>query len=129
MRILLDTHVAIWWQTNDPKLPKNLFIWYKHKPHVFVSQASLWEMSIKKSFGKINIDLSQFIRFTQQVGFEWLDISQQHILTVATLPIFSQHKDPFDRMPIAQAISDSLILFTVDQKLETYGEMFYSFKK
>ncbi|GAA5013830.1 hypothetical protein GCM10023206_23670 [Acinetobacter puyangensis] len=65
-------------------------------------------MSIKKSLGKINIDLSQFIRFTQQVGFEWLDISQQHILTIATFPIFPQHKDSFDRMLIAQAISDTV---------------------
>ncbi len=54
-------------------------------------------------------------------GFEWLDIRNEHLVTVSTLPVFDDHKDPFDRLPVAQSLSEPLILLSYDDKLARYG--------
>ena len=82
---------------------------------------SLWELAIKQNAGKLRVDLPEFASRVAASGFEWLPIEIAHILEVARLPLFSDHRDPFDRLLVAQAVSESIVLLTVDAKLARYG--------
>ncbi len=122
MRLLLDTHIAVWWQLESPRLTAELrrLIQGSDEP-VFVSRASLWELAIKATVGKLNFDLRQFCERVPENGFQWLPISEQHLLAVAELALFDDHKDPFDRLLVAQSLTEPLILLTADAKLARYG--------
>lgn len=122
MRLLLDTHLILWWVGNHPKLPSAARqTVLEQSEAVYISRASLWEMAIKISLGRLRIDLARFIHTVETRGFEWLDIRNDHLLAVAALPIFDDHRDPFDRLLIAQSLTEPLILLTVDHKLARYG--------
>ena len=88
---------------------------------VFVSRASLWELAIKISLGKLRLDLPKFVRQAERDGFFWLSIDTRHLLAVAELPTFNDHKDPFDRLLVAQSMTEPLILLTTDGKMSRYG--------
>ena len=122
MRFLLDTHLAFWWQTADRRLStatRELIDGGDAPP--LISRVSLWELAIKASAGKLRINLAEFVSRTEATGFEWLAIENAHILEVTRLPVFPDHKDPFDRLLIAQSASEPLILLTADAKLARYG--------
>jgi PIN domain nuclease of toxin-antitoxin system len=123
MRLLLDTHLIVWWQGMPDKLPMLArgLIENSDEP-VYVSCASLWELAIKVGQGKVHIDLPRFCEHIQADGFSWLGIDNSHLLAVAELPQFDDHKDPFDRLLVAQSLSEPLILLTADSKLGRYGE-------
>ncbi len=87
---------------------------------VFVSAASIWEVSIKASLGKIQADASLLLAEIEPAGFTLLPISGEHAVAVGLLP--SIHRDPFDRMLVAQARTEPLILLTNDAALAAYGE-------
>jgi PIN domain nuclease of toxin-antitoxin system len=89
---------------------------------VYVSRASLWELAIKVGQGKLHLDLPRFCERIQADGFSWLPIENSHLLTFSKLPQFDDHKDPFDRLLVAQSLSEPLILLTADTKLARYGE-------
>ena len=118
MQLLLDTHALIWWLSKDSKLsveakdaiadPDNI---------VFVSAASAWEIAIKKSLGKLQAPDDLKIQIEEK-RFTPLDINIDHALAVEKLPL--HHQDPFDRILIAQAISENLIIVTRDKKFEDY---------
>lgn len=122
MNLLLDTHALIWFSENDPKLslaaksaiesPDN---------NRFVSMATLWEMAIKLNLGKLSlqIPLAQIIPALSANGIDLLPIKPGHILKIETLPRI--HGDPFDRMLIAQALSDGLIIVSKEELFEEYG--------
>lgn len=123
MRLLLDTHIAIWWLTAPERISATL----RHRVQseadaVHISRASLWEMAIKINLGKLRIDLPRFCRAVTDSGFEWLDIREAHLLKLAQLPPQDTHKDPFDRLLIAQCQSEPLFLLTADQALRVYGD-------
>jgi PIN domain nuclease of toxin-antitoxin system len=121
MKVLLDTHFAFWWQTGHPRSGA-IRPWVEaDDSEVFVSRVSLWELSIKAGNGKLRIDLPLFARQVEAMGFSWLPIENAHILRLAELPTFPDHKDPFDRLLAAQSLSEPLILLTADPKLERYG--------
>jgi PIN domain nuclease of toxin-antitoxin system len=122
MRFLIDTQLAFWWQTGDRKIPAKArtLIEQSIEP-VLISQVSLWELAIKASVGKLNIDLAMFAEQVSVLGFAWLPIQNEHLLQVVTLPLFDDHKDPFDRLLVAQSLSEPLILLTTDAKLARYG--------
>jgi PIN domain nuclease of toxin-antitoxin system len=122
MRLLLDTNLILWWEGNHPKLPatgRDLVM--NEAEAVYVSQASLWEMAIKTSLGRLRVDLNELTHKIGAEGFEWLAIRNEHLLAVATLPMHEDHKDPFDRLLVAQSLCEPLILLTVDEKLDRYG--------
>ena len=122
MRLLLDTHLAVWWQIAPGKVSASARTAIKEaNGAVFVSRASLWELSIKASRGKLELDLPWFCKQVADDGFEWLDIKQAHLLEVARLPLHADHKDPFDRLLVAQSLTEPLILLTTDGQLERYG--------
>ena len=122
MRYLLDTHYAFWWQTGDPRLTNKVReLVESNNEETFVSRASFWELTLKAGTGKLRINLPVFERQVEAMGFTWLPIENSHILQLAELPTFPDHKDPFDRMLVAQSLSEPLILLTADTKLARYG--------
>ncbi len=115
MRLLLDTHLAFWWQLGDRRaVAVREFV--ESSEEVFISRASLWELAIKASVGKLDADLKAFVAEAERLGFRWLPIEDEHILAVAELPFPGQHRDPFDRLLVAQSLSETLTLLTADAK-------------
>ena len=119
MNILLDTHILIWALENNPALSKNArdeII--KGSNMVFVSSASVWEMSIKTSVGKLKVpdNLLEEIKIHR---FTMLDINFEHAQLAGQLPDI--HKDPFDRMLIAQSIIEKLTLISKDSIISKYN--------
>lgn len=122
MKLLLDTHFAFWWQTGDPRITEAVRSVVDAADEVFVSSVSLWELTlIKAGLGKVRIDLSDFAEQVESMGFTWLPIRNAHILTLPVLPTFDDHRAPFDRLLVAQSMSEPLILLTVDGKRARYG--------
>lgn len=122
MRVLLDTHLVLWWQGMPARIPAAVrgLIDIAEAPPL-ISQASLWEIAIKVAQGRIKVDLHRFCARVTEDGFTWLPIEQAHLLQVATLPVYADHKDPFDLLLVAQSLAEPLILLTVDAKLARYG--------
>ncbi len=122
MKLLLDTHLALWWLIDSQRVPAAAreMVESATEP-VAISRASLWEMAIKISIGKLKIDLPRFVKMAEASGFDWLDIKNEHLLAVAALPLFDDHRDPFDRLLVAQSLAEPLVLLTGDAKLARYG--------
>ena len=116
--LLLDTHVFLWWRARDPRLRDAVLRAVGLAPLVAVSAASAWEAAIKASLGKLRL-ASSFEEGAVASGFTPLAISFRHAELAGGLPL--HHRDPFDRMLIAQAMSESLTLVTADRRLEPYG--------
>lgn len=123
MKLLLDTHFAFWWQTGDPRVTEEVRSLVEAADEAFVSSVSLWELTIKATLGKVRIDLSAFAEQVESMGFTWLSIKNSHILKLTSLPTFDDHRDPFDRLLVAQSMTEPLILLTVDSKLARYGDL------
>ncbi|MGH8592323.1 MAG: type II toxin-antitoxin system VapC family toxin [Gammaproteobacteria bacterium] len=122
MRLLLDTQIALWWLTHAKQVPAKAREWVEQaEDGVFVSQATLWELAIKVNRGKLRLDLPKFARQIERDGFRWLRIDNRHLLTVAGLPSYDDHKDPFDRLLVAQSMTEPLILLSTNAKLSRYG--------
>ncbi len=118
MRLLLDTHILLWWLTDDPRMPeKSREVIRDGKNQVFISSASAWEMVIKKSLGKLRIpaDLKGQI---ETARFEVLNVTIDHALAVGDLP--AHHFDPFDRILVAQALFEDLTIVTQDPMIHRY---------
>ena len=122
MRLLLDTHLVLWWQAGSPRLPRKVISLVDQADVVFFSRASLWEITIKVSIGKLRLDIDEFAASVEKTGFEWLDIRHEHLISVANLPLFDDHKDPFDHLLVAQSQCEPLLFLTADQKLARYGD-------
>ena len=117
MGLLLDTHVVLWWLTDDVALAAEVKDQLDHEPDVYVSAATIWEVAIKQAIGKLPepAGLPELIRDS---GFAELPISSQHAITAARLPLI--HRDPFGRMLVAQAQDESLTLVTRDPRCQKY---------
>lgn len=118
MRVLLDTHLLLWSLAQPQKLPVRARQMIE-KSDVWVSAASIWEISIKSSLGKLAADPAQVLSAIEPAGFGLLSVSGEHAARLAGLPPI--HKDPFDRMLVAQALSEPMILLTNDEILRAYG--------
>lgn len=116
--LLLDTHVLLWWLADDPALSLNSRERIGETPVVFVSLASCWEIALKTSIGKLEFPLDRLEDEITDNRFTLLPIGIADILESAALPPF--HRDPFDRMLIAQARTEGLVLVTGDKFLGRY---------
>lgn len=121
VRILLDTHVFIWAVTDSRRLSKDARNTISEATEVFVSAASIWEIAIKSAIGKITADPEEMARAIVASGFVELPIAAAHAAQVARLPLLNNHKDPFDRLLVAQSIVEPLVLLTADPKVAAYG--------
>ena len=118
MRLLLDTHVLLWWLDDNPALsqdaraaisdPENL---------VYVSSATVWEMAIKRGLGKLDLP-GNWVEVLTDEPFHQLHITWEHACRVERLP--SLHRDPFDRILVAQSLIEDLVLVTHDDILARY---------
>ena len=126
MRLLLDTHIALWAIVDDARLPqaaKDLIAKPSHS--VFVSAASVWEITIKHALARgrpndMPISGPQALQFFQAAGYGLMAISADHVAAVASLP--DLHRDPFDRMIVAQALHEPLKLLTRDPVVKAYSD-------
>ena len=117
MRLLLDTHVFVWWSDDDRRLVRAVREAIAGADVVFVSAASAWEVAIKSALGRLRIALP-FERAVEINQFHELPITFRHTAAVGTLPL--HHGDPFDRLLVAQAQAERLVLVTHDRRLEHY---------
>ena len=120
MRLLLDTHILLWWLMGDGRLPKGLAkALASAENDVAVSAATLWEIVIKHTLGRLQVDLNELLSAIAADGFNELPVRFSHTLKVQSLP--RHHDDPFDRILIAQAVSDGRRLVTTDQSILAYA--------
>ena len=120
MRLLLDTHVLLWWLADDLKLTRvSRAIIANPDNEVLVSSVSLWEISIKAALGRIEVELDDLEAAIARNGFRPLPIGFRHALTAGRLrPV---HRDPFDRMLVAQASVEELRIVSHDRVFERYN--------
>ncbi len=119
MNLLLDTHVYLWFVVQSPRLSKEVYHQIETTPVVYVSAASLWEMVIKIQLKKLTADPDELAAKIADSGFQELPVSVAHTLALERLPL--HHRDPFDRMLLAQANVEHLRLLTCDAGLKPYG--------
>ena len=120
MRLLLDTHVLLWWLSDDRKLAKNAReIIAKTDNDVLVSSASVWEVAIKAALRRLEIELDDLEDAIVRNGFRPLPIGLRHAVIAGRLP--AVHRDPFDRMLVAQASVEELRVVSHDRVFERYG--------
>lgn len=121
MNLLPDTHILLWWLAGDRRLPRRgLELLENGANAVTVSVVSLWEIAIKTGTRKLRADLNQIQDAIEASGFTVLPVHARHITAYAGLP--RHHGDPFDRMLIAQAMSESLRFVTHDASLAPCGD-------
>lgn len=118
MRLLLDTHLLLWALAAPSKLSANTRKQIEDA-EVYASAASIWEISIKSALGKLDADPAEVLAAVEPAGFAMLPITGMHAARVAELPPL--HKDPFDRMLVAQALCEPMILYTNDEVMRPYG--------
>jgi PIN domain nuclease of toxin-antitoxin system len=123
MSLLLDTHTALWFFNNDEALSTSAKAQIEnYQGRIYVSIASLWEVGIKVSVGKLTLPGAFVDFFTRQLNLnqiEILSISLEHLHTITTLP--HHHRDPFDRLIIAQALSEQMPVVGTDTVFDLYG--------
>jgi PIN domain nuclease of toxin-antitoxin system len=116
MRVLLDTPVVLWWLADDPTLADDIKHLLDTEPGAYVSAATLWEVSMKQALGRLEpADLPERVR---DAGFRPLPITVAHAIAAGRLP--DVHRDPFDRMLVAQAQCEDLTLVTRDEHIHEY---------
>ena len=122
MDLLLDTHTLIWFLNGDEKLPDNVRDAIENPNNLkIVSIASIWEISIKISLDKFRFPkgFKRFLEMIDENGFELLPITFEHAMIVSTLEFI--HRDPFDRLLIAQCKSDNVTIATKDENIRKYN--------
>lgn len=118
MRLLLDTHVLLWWLADDPALSKQARRLIADEPEVFVSAASAWEIAIKRALGKLEAP-EDLLAALDEDGIGRLPIEFEHAAIAGALPC--HHDDPFDRMLVAQAQREGFTLLTSDARISSYA--------
>jgi PIN domain nuclease of toxin-antitoxin system len=120
MKLLLDTHVVLWWLHDDPRLgPSARALISGGDVQLWFSVASLWEISIKHRIGKLGVNAAQVAAQLPIARISVLPIKVIHLTELERLPLI--HRDPFDRMLLAQAIVEPAQLMTNDAILGSYG--------
>ena len=121
MNLLLDTHIVLWWLADHPRLSRQArALIVDDANDVSVSVASLWEIAIKAGRSRLGVSAAEIEQASRDSGFGILAIEAAHVRALAALP--QKHKDPFDRILIAQARSEPRYLLTSDKVLRGYGE-------
>ena len=123
MNVLLDTHAFLWLATGDDRLSETARKTFLNQENsLFFSAASYWEICIKMSMGKISLKSGWFQTIQNEMeinAIQWLPIEMTHCAKVIKLPF--HHRDPFDRMLVAQAITEKMQLLSRDSRLSAYS--------
>jgi PIN domain nuclease of toxin-antitoxin system len=121
MRLLLDTHLFLWTVMDSPRLTEEARRQMLAADEVYVSAASLWEIAIKSRLGKVEGDVDELAQAVEGSGLLELPVYARHAARVAHLPLLP--RDPFDRLLVAQALSEPLVLLTADEMLSGYSDL------
>lgn len=120
MKLLLDSHVIIWWLAGSRRLgERTRKVLMGPGTELYVSSASWWELSIKRAHGRLDFDMAAARATLQRNSIVTIPITLDHAEKLTELP--KHHGDPFDRMLVAQALFENLTLLTRDKTLEAYG--------
>ena len=128
MKILLDTHIALWALSDDDRLSKKARrLIFDTENTIYYSSVSVWEILLKNESPRNNLTLTpgDFIRYCEEAGYHQLSMTGKHVVEAEGLKISNpsiNHKDPFDRMLLAQAKSEKCFLMTSDEKILMYKE-------
>lgn len=125
MKYLVDTHIILWTLLNSPKLSDTARQYLEDRNNTFYySIANVWEVGIKHMLAKADFPISarQFADYCEEAGYIQLDISVKHIETLENLKTDNDHRDPFDRMLLAQAKAEKMGFISHDSKLAGYHE-------
>lgn len=127
MNILVDTQILIWsFDINSPLSKQSQALLEDPVNKIFVSQISLMELAIKKNINKLPDFIPDIEQVTKQLlnnGFELLRLTNEHIFSLQNLPLFPEHRDPFDRFLIAIARQEDLTIITTDAKFHLYSSL------
>jgi PIN domain nuclease of toxin-antitoxin system len=119
VKFLLDTHALLWWLADDSQLGRQARELVEDPGNdVLVSMVSLWEIAVKTHIGKRQADIKEIMDAVRQEGFTLLDISMPHLLALAGLP--THHRDPFDHLLVAQAITEDATFISEDRNTARY---------
>lgn len=121
MNLLLDTQIYLWFLADSRKLSKKAKSRIEATDGVFVSAASIWEVAIKIGIGKLSARCDDVIAGIDASGFVELPVLSRHGALVSTMP--HHHRDPFDRLLLAQAMAEPMRLMTADAALRRYSEL------
>jgi len=121
MRLLLDTHIFLWCVNDDRRLTQAARALLSGAAEIYVSSASIWEAAIKAKLGKLDVDVDALVSSIADSGFMDLPVTARHAAAVGKLP--DVHPDPFDRLLIAQALSEPLRFLTADKVLCRYSDL------
>jgi len=123
MRVLIDTHVFIWWTSDVRKLSSRVHnLLLDPSTEAILSMVSIWEMQIKSSLGKLQFRTALSELVDDEINrnrIELLPLSLSHIYALSNLP--HHHRDPFDRILIAQSMEEYLQILSIDEKFDAYG--------
>lgn len=117
-RLLLDTHIALWWFAGNPRLDVKIRDEISHS-ECWLSTVSVWEVAIKYRLGKLSVAPAVFLDAANAAGMRLLSIIPDHVVATVELPAL--HADPFDRLLVAQAWQQHLVLLTADTALTAHG--------
>jgi len=121
MRLLLDTHIFLWLTAESPLLNSHARTLIADASSVYVSSVTIWEAAIKTRIGKLTVDPDDLLLEIEKCGFQELPVLGRHAAGVARLPLL--HTDPFDRLLVAQAMTEPMRLLTADAQLAAYSEL------
>jgi PIN domain nuclease of toxin-antitoxin system len=121
MRLLLDTHVLLWLMSDDRRLSRRARSLIVSASEVYVSAASIWEIAIKAGLGKMEENPETVLDKIDPAGLLELPVSMRQAVAAGKLPLL--HRDPFDRLLVAQAICETMRLLTADAQLSAYSEL------
>lgn len=122
MSVLVDTHALLWYASNDRKLSQNAKEMLESPFDRYLSIVSLWEISIKLNIGKLPSEVSfdEILSRVAVLQLRILPVTVEHTRVYLDLPRFTEHRDPFDRMLVAQSIADQLTILSADSKFDLY---------
>jgi PIN domain nuclease of toxin-antitoxin system len=126
MIFLLDTHTLIWYLEGDKRLSQTAKDLIDNvAKNVFVSHVSFIEIAIKKKLSKLpsGLRLNEYLERAKESDIAILPITESHILDYESIPLLPNHKDPFDRLLLATALSEGLVIVTIDEKFDCYKDL------
>jgi PIN domain nuclease of toxin-antitoxin system len=121
VRILLDTHVLLWFIAADPRLGRRARAMVSAPEHAaLISLVSLWEIALKARLGKLEADFEAVLDIVTATDFVMLDLKSSHLRALTALPVLPDHRDPFDHLLIAQAMAEDAAFMTDDPRAGHY---------
>lgn len=125
-RYLLDTHCLLWFQENNPAIPNRVMQIIQDPLNIiFFSQISLFEITIKQSIGKLPLlkaSIEEIYKQALEDNFTFISLENQHLYKYKKVPFLENHRDPFDRMLIATAIHQNVVLISADKSFKQYSQ-------